>query len=104
MPGGFGGQGWFEREGRAAARGTPAEWRTGKAVRDSYQGVSKDKIARVLRGIALAGNNDLVDGVFALLDDETPSWFANAPEGATRVRRFPSEPRSFQNFHPFTAK
>ncbi len=55
----------------------------GKAVPDSFQGVSKAKIARVLRGIALAGNNDLVDGVFALLDDETPSWFSNAPTGAT---------------------
>ena len=54
----------------------------GQAVPDSYQGVSKAKIAKVLRGIALAGNTDLVDGVFALLDDETPSWFANPPPGA----------------------
>lgn len=55
----------------------------GKAVPDSYQGVTKAKIARVLRGIDFAGNTDLVDGVFALLDDKTPSWFPTAPPGAT---------------------
>lgn len=51
------------------------------AVPDSLQGVSKDKIRRVLQGIDLEGNADLIDGVFALLDDETPSWFSKAPAG-----------------------
>lgn len=52
-------------------------------VPTAYQGVSKQKIAKVLSKIALDGNTDLVDGVFALLDDITPSWFSNAPNGAT---------------------
>jgi hypothetical protein len=30
----------------------------------------------------LGANTDLVDGVFALLDDETPSWFGKPPQGA----------------------
>lgn len=53
----------------------------GDAVPDAYQGVTKDKIRRVLSRIALE-NADLVDGVFALLDDETPSWFPKPPSGA----------------------
>jgi BsuBI/PstI restriction endonuclease domain len=51
-------------------------------VPDVLQGVTKAKVAEVLGQVALGGNADIVDGVFALLDDETPSWFAKAPEGA----------------------
>ncbi|WP_350144662.1 BsuBI/PstI family type II restriction endonuclease [Pyruvatibacter sp.] len=55
----------------------------GRAVSDQYQGVTKDKIRRVLRHLDLQGNNDLIDAVFALLDDETLSWFSKAPKGST---------------------
>lgn len=51
-------------------------------VPESLQGVTKAKVAEVLGAVALGGNADIVDGVFALLDDETPSWFAKAPAGA----------------------
>lgn len=54
----------------------------GKAVPDLHQGVSKAKIRQVLGHLDLHGNSDLVDAVFALLDDVTPSWFAKAPVGA----------------------
>ncbi len=47
------------------------------------QEVTKDRIKAVLGAIDLGGNADLIDAVFALLDDETPSWFANSPKGAT---------------------
>jgi hypothetical protein len=46
------------------------------------QGVAKDRIRQVLAALDLAGNADLVDCVFALLDDETDSWFSKAPDGA----------------------
>lgn len=52
------------------------------AVPDAYQGVTKDRIQQVLGRIDLGDNADLVDGVFALLDNETPSWFARPPAGA----------------------
>ncbi|UVF19986.1 hypothetical protein HPT29_002205 [Microvirga terrae] len=55
----------------------------GAAVPDTFQGVSKVKIRKVLTQLHLGSNVDLVDGVFALMDNETPSWFAKAPEGAT---------------------
>lgn len=55
---------------------------TGHAVPDAYQGVTKDRIRQVLGRIHLGDNVDLVDGVFALFDNETPSWFARPPEGA----------------------
>lgn len=54
----------------------------GTAVPDAYQGVTKERIDQVLACVDLHGN-DLIDGVFALMDDETPSWFSNAPDGAT---------------------
>lgn len=54
----------------------------GPAVPDAYQGVTKDRIRQVLGRIDLGDNADLVDGVFALLDNETPSWFARPPAGA----------------------
>lgn len=50
---------------------------------NSLQGVTKQQIRNVLNTIALGDNSDLVDGVFALLDDQTPSWFSNAPKGAS---------------------
>ncbi len=49
---------------------------------DAYQGVTKERIRKVLTYLHLGTNNDLVDGVFALLDDETDSWFARPPSGA----------------------
>lgn len=48
-----------------------------------FQGVTKAKILEVLALLDLHGNADLVDAVFALLDNETPSWFPKAPDGAT---------------------
>lgn len=51
-------------------------------VPDSLQGVTKDRIKQVLDRLHLGNNGDLVDGVFALLDDETPSWFGKAPSKA----------------------
>lgn len=54
----------------------------GYATPPLYQGVGKDKIRQVLGGLALGHLPDLVDAVFALLDDQTESWFAKAPEGA----------------------
>jgi hypothetical protein len=56
--------------------------KTGRAVPDAYQGVTKDRIRAVLRRIHLGDNADLVDNVFALLDNETASWFTRAPAGA----------------------
>lgn len=53
----------------------------GAAVPDMLQGVSKEKIRQVLTRLDLGTNADLVDGVFALLDDQTQSWFSKAPEG-----------------------
>jgi len=57
---------------RKQAGGTP----------NAFQGVSKDRIRQVLTYLHLGTNADLVDGVFALLDDETDSWFAKPPQGA----------------------
>jgi len=49
---------------------------------DSLQGVTKDRIRAVLRSLDLGANADLVDCVFALLDDQTDSWFSKAPAGS----------------------
>lgn len=54
----------------------------GKAVPASLQGVSKERIRQVLARLDLGDNADLVDGVFALLDNHTESWFARPPAGA----------------------
>ncbi len=51
------------------------------AVPDSFQGVSKARVKQVLDGLALGDKPDLVDAVFALLDNETDSWFGAAPKG-----------------------
>ena len=50
-------------------------------VPEQFQGVSRAKVAEVLAAVALGGNADLADGVFALLDDETESWFAKTRQG-----------------------
>jgi len=55
----------------------------GSGIPDAHQGVSKDKIRRVLAQIDLHGNSDLIDAVFALLDNETPSWFSKVPDNFT---------------------
>jgi len=53
----------------------------GKApVPDAYQGVTKARIAAVLRAID-RHTDDLTDAVFALLDDQHESWFTKAPAG-----------------------
>lgn len=62
------------RNARTAAGSPP--------VPEALQGVTRAKVAQVLGAVALGGNADIVDGVFALLDDETPSWFPKAPDGA----------------------
>ncbi|MCB1529707.1 MAG: hypothetical protein H6853_03690 [Rhodospirillales bacterium] len=49
---------------------------------DEFQGVSKDRIRDVLTYLHLGTNADLVDGVFALLDDQTDSWFPKPPKDA----------------------
>jgi len=54
----------------------------GSPVPNTLQSVSKDKIRQVLARLDLDSNVDLVDGVFALLDDQTASWFSKAPAGA----------------------
>ena len=51
------------------------------AVPDSFQGISKIRIKQVLDKLALGNNRDIIDAVFALLDNETPSWFSKAPKG-----------------------
>ena len=53
----------------------------GVAVPDVLQGVTKEKIKQVLARLDLGNNADLVDGVFALLDDQTESWFSKALAG-----------------------
>ncbi|MBK3398054.1 hypothetical protein HPY23_16305 [Methylobacterium sp. IF7SW-B2] len=50
--------------------------KTGATVPDSLQGVSKGRVRAVLGGLALDKNQMLIDCVYALLDDETPSFFA----------------------------
>lgn len=52
------------------------------AVPATYQGVSKARIRQVLDRLDLGGNADLLDVVYALLDNETNSWFPSAPKGA----------------------
>ena len=49
-------------------------------VPEAFNGVTKDKIRRVLHQIDRASDN-MVDAVFAMLDDR-PSWFPKAPESA----------------------
>lgn len=50
---------------------------------DALQGVTKDRIRAVLKYLDLGSNADLVDCTFALLDDQTASWFSKAPKAAT---------------------
>jgi hypothetical protein len=49
-------------------------------VPQTLQGVTRQRIRRVLREIAHE-SEDIVDLVFALLDDQQPSWFPKAPAG-----------------------
>jgi hypothetical protein len=51
------------------------------AVPDSFQGVTKPRVKQVLDKLGLGNRPDNVDAVYALLDDETLSWFPSAPEG-----------------------
>ncbi len=54
----------------------------GFAVPDRLQGVTSERVGQVLESLGLGGSADCASVVFALLDDETPSWFSNAPKGA----------------------
>lgn len=51
-------------------------------MHDALQGVTKDRIRAVLQYLDLGSNADLVDCTFAMLDNETDSWFSKAPAGA----------------------
>lgn len=51
-------------------------------VPNALQGVDKNKVRQVLSRLHLGSNADLVDGVFALLDDQTDSWFSKVPAEA----------------------
>lgn len=50
-------------------------------VPGSLRGVTKERIADVLRRISRC-QPDMIDAVFALLDDQQPSWFPKAPPDA----------------------
>lgn len=52
------------------------------AVPNSFQGVPKVQVKKVLDKLALGDKPDVVDAVFSLLDNETSSWFPSAPQGA----------------------
>ncbi len=65
------------RNSRIAAGVTP--------VPKELQGVSRAKVAEVLTEVALGKNADIVDLVYALLDDQTPSWFSKAPASPPAV-------------------
>lgn len=54
----------------------------GRPHPDELQGVDKSRVRSVLAALDLV-NPDLIDCVFALLDNETPSWFPKSPEGTT---------------------
>ena len=51
------------------------------AVPEAFQGVTKGRIEAVLKAIDRL-TPDIVDAVFALLDDQNDTWFSNAPGGA----------------------
>jgi hypothetical protein len=50
----------------------------GQAVPAQHQGVTKERITAVLERLDLANNMELIDTVFALLDDNLASWFPAA--------------------------
>lgn len=52
----------------------------GQPVPTTHQRVSKDRIAYVLSKIDRS-TDDMIDAVFALLDDQTDSFFSKAPPG-----------------------
>jgi hypothetical protein len=52
-----------------------------QAIPDRLQGVTKQRIAEVLRVLDLE-TPDMIDAVFAMLDDCLTSWFSNSPAGA----------------------
>jgi len=47
----------------------------------SFHGVTKARVKQVLDKLGLGNRPDNVDAVYALLDDETLSWFPSAPKG-----------------------
>ncbi len=54
----------------------------GQPMPGALQGVTKVRITAALSELDLGSNADLIDCVFALLDDQMPSLFANAPQHA----------------------
>lgn len=54
-----------------------AELKKRKAVPDALQGITKERVRHVLALIDRC-TDDMVDAVFALLDDQQPSWFPRA--------------------------
>lgn len=48
---------------------------------EALRGVTKSRLSEVLSRIDRL-QPDMLDAVFALLDDQQPSWFSRAPEGA----------------------
>lgn len=52
------------------------------AFPNSFQGVTKARVKQALEKLALGDKPDIVDAVFSFLDNETPSWFPSAPNGA----------------------
>ncbi len=48
-----------------------------KAVPDILQGITKERVYQILAMID-RNTDDMVDAVFALLDDQQPSWFSKA--------------------------
>ncbi len=72
---------WVDRAGRALAREKLEEhfWGLRKRrtrVGAAHSGVTKERVQRVLGIVGRGENADIVDAVFALLDDTLPSQFA----------------------------
>ena len=55
----------------------------GQPMPASLQGVSKARTTTVLTALSLGLNAELIDCVFALLDDQMPTLFVKAPKDAT---------------------
>ena len=52
------------------------------AVNQTHQGINKTRIKTVLAQLDLSHDN-LIDTIFALLDNSRPSWFSKPPQKAT---------------------
>ncbi len=52
-----------------------AELKNRKAVPEAFQGITKERVRHILTLIDRC-TDDMVDAVFALIDDQQPSWFS----------------------------